>query len=370
MIIFRYLTREVLLTTMAVTSVLLLIITSTHLIGYLADAAAGEISTSVVMSLVWNRIPLFLELLLPLGLFLGILLAHGRFYLESEMVVMRACGLSYRRLIGYTLGPALVVSVLVGMVSLYITPAGMWEAKRIIADQRNRTELEMLVPGTFQTSRSNQVTYAREISDEGELIDLFVSGIDPNGETYLLVGKTGEQRFIDEQGRFLVIRDGYRYQGEPGVTRYAELGYAEYGIKLPDPKLTTQITHLDAIPTAELLGSERPDYVSRLHWRLSLPILALVVAVLAVPLAKTSPRQGRYAKLIPSIVIYQIYVGTLTGARSAVEQGDAGAYLIWIVHLMALALAVSFVVFEPFWARVLSLMPSIPKFRKAKAGAS
>ena len=266
-------------TTLAVTTVLLLIISSTHIIRYLADAASGEISTSVVLTLAINRIPRFLELLLPLGLFLGVLLAHGRFYLESEMIVMRACGLSYRRLLLYTMGPALLISIAVAFVALYLTPAGMYEVKRIIAEQRDRTELEMLIPGTFQTQkRGNQVTYAREINESGELVDVFVSGMDRNRNPYFLVASTAEQRFIENQGRFLVLKEGYRYEGDAGVVEFNEMGFSEYGLKLPESRLAAQVTDVDAVPTSELLGSTRPDYVSRLHWRLSLPVLALVVA--------------------------------------------------------------------------------------------
>lgn len=367
MIIFRYLSREVLTSALAVTSVLLLIITSTHLIGYLADAAAGEISTGVVIELVINRIPLFLELLLPLGLFLGILIAHGRFYLDSEMVVLHACGLSQRRLLAYTLGPGLVVALLVSVVSLYLTPAGMYEAKRIVAEQRDRTEFDLIIPGAFQTSSSGQVTYARDINEQGQLVDLFVSGKDRNGLPYVISATSGEQRFVDGQGRYLVLQEGMRYQGEAGKTEFEELMFEAYGIRLPDPQLSAPIRHLDAIPTLDLLDATDAPRVSRLHWRLSLPVLAIIVVLLAVPLARTSPRRGRYAKLIPSILVYQLYVAALTGARSSVEQGDIGPWAIWTVHIIVALLALSFSRFDHFWTTILNRLPHLPKFRSKEA---
>lgn len=367
MIIFRYLSREVLQTALAVTSVLLLIITSTHLIGYLADAAAGEIATSVVLQLVFNRIPLFLELLLPLGLFLGILIAHGRLYLDSEMVVLQACGMSNWRLLGHTLGPGVLVALLVAFVSLYLTPTGMFKAKTIVAEQQNRTELDMVIPGAFQTSKSGQVTYAREVDEQGRLIDLFISGVSRSNEPFVLSAPSGVQQFIDGQGRYLILENGYRYQGEPGEAVFEELGFGEYGVRLPDPQLSAPIRHLDAIPTLELLSATDAPRVSRLHWRLSLPCLALIVVFLAVPLAKTTPRRGRYAKLIPSILIYQIYVASLTGARASVEQGESGPWLIWLVHLVALALALSFTRVERLWSLVLRHTPSLPSLRRKEA---
>jgi len=367
LIIFRYLAREVLQTALAVTSVLLLIITSTHLIGYLADAASGEIATSVVLQLVFNRIPLFLELLLPLGLFLGILIAHGRFYMESEMVVLHACGMSGKRLIGYTLGPGLLVAILVAFVSLYLTPAGMFTAKTIVAEQQNRTELDMVIPGAFQTSKSGQVSYAREVNEQGQLIDLFIHGRTRADEPFVLSAPVGVQQFIEGQGRFLILKDGYRYQGRPGETVVEELAFGEYGIRLPEPQLSAPIRHLDAIPTLELWAATDAPRVSRLHWRLSLPVLAIVVVFLAVPLARTSPRRGRYAKLIPSILIYQLYVAALTGARSAVEQGDSGPALIWMVHGIALSIALSLPRVELIWGRLARHIPTFSRLIRKEA---
>ena len=114
----------------------------------------------------------------------------------------------------------------------------------------------------------------------------------------------------------------------------------------------------------ELFGSQRSDYISRLHWRLSLPLLPLMVILLAIPLAKTNPRQGRYAKLIPAILVYQLYVACLTGARSIVEQGEMGAWLIWSVHFAACLLGISMIVFEGALERLINRLPSLPRLRK------
>ena len=107
MIVFRYLSREVLLTFSAVSAVLLVIIMSGRFIKYLAQAAQGVLDPSVLLMIMAYRIPGFLQLILPLGLFLGVLLAYGRLYLESEMTVLTATGMSEQRLLSYTLAPAL-----------------------------------------------------------------------------------------------------------------------------------------------------------------------------------------------------------------------------------------------------------------------
>ena len=109
MIVFRYLSREVLVTLSAVSAVLLVIIMSGRFIKYLAQAAQGLLDPGVLLMIMGFRMPGFLQLILPLGLFLGILLAYGRLYLESEMSVLSAAGMSPQRLLAYTLAPALLV---------------------------------------------------------------------------------------------------------------------------------------------------------------------------------------------------------------------------------------------------------------------
>ena len=111
MIVFRYLSREVLLTSSAVSAVLLVIIMSGRFIKYLAQAAQGILDPGVLLLIMGYRIPGFLQLILPLGLFLGILLAYGRLYLDSEMTVLTATGMSEQRLLAYTLTPALLIAV-------------------------------------------------------------------------------------------------------------------------------------------------------------------------------------------------------------------------------------------------------------------
>ncbi|NRP28269.1 MULTISPECIES: LPS export ABC transporter permease LptF [unclassified Marinobacterium] len=369
MIINRYLSLDILKTTFAVVIVLLLIILSARIIGYLNDAAAGQIQTSVILELVIYRTPKILELLLPLGLFLGILLAYGRFYLDSEMIVLKACGVGPFKLASYAIGPAVFIALLVALMTLYLTPTGMTEARKILSEQKERSELDMLLPGKFQVSKNErQVTYARQVSDEGELVDVFISGIDAKDERYILVARKGSQRFLDDQGRFLVFEEGYRYNFSENNS-VEEIQYHEYGLKMRDVERQFSINAFDALPTLALLENDSAFYIGRLHWRLSLPFLAIIVVLLAVQLSKTSPRQGRYSKLIPAIIIYQVYVGALTAARAQVEQGDAGSWLIWFVHIAVLIIALSMFVFEGAIERFFERLPKFPRLKSFKRRA-
>ena len=177
MIVFRYLSREVLLAFSAVSAVLLVIIMSGRFIKYLAQAAQGMLDPGVLLLIMGYRIPGFLQLILPLGLFLGILLAYGRLYLESEMTVLTATGMSEQRLLSYTLVPAFFIALVCAWLSFVLTPQGVQNVAQILNEQDALTEFDTLVPGRFQAMRDgSRVTYAQELSGgRDELRSVFIS---------------------------------------------------------------------------------------------------------------------------------------------------------------------------------------------------
>jgi len=160
LIAFRYLSRELLITAAAVSTALLVIIMSGRFIKYLAQAAQGALDPSVLLMIMGFRIPGFLQLILPLGLFLGILLAYGRLYLDSEMLVLSATGMSGQQLLLYTLAPAALVALLSGWLSLSLTPQGIVRVTQILNEQSALTEFDTLVPGRFQSMKGGSAQKA------------------------------------------------------------------------------------------------------------------------------------------------------------------------------------------------------------------
>ena len=153
MIIFRYLAKEVLTSMIAVSTILLLIIMSGRFVRYLAQAAAGKLDAEVLLTLMSYRLPEYLELILPLGLFISILLAYGRLYVDSEMTVLSACGMSERRLVAYTLIVGLIVASVVGVFSLSLGPKGVKAAAVLLTEPRSRTAFALFPPARFPAFR-------------------------------------------------------------------------------------------------------------------------------------------------------------------------------------------------------------------------
>jgi lipopolysaccharide export system permease protein len=355
LIVFRYLSREVLVTMSAVSAVLLVIIMSGRFIKYLAQAASGVLDPGVLFMIMGFRLPGFMQLILPLGLFLGILLAYGRLYLESEMTVLAATGMSQQRLLWMTLAPATVVALVVTWLSLGLAPQGAAQVAIIVNQQDAMTEFDTLEPGRFQALRDgSRITYTETMSeDRTNLGGVFISekrfsrdGKKDQGIS-VLVAEKGRQEVKPDGTRYLILENGYRYDGNPGEANYRAIKYDTYGAVLPKPEIAQEVTDREAIPTRELFGNDTLRGRAELQWRLSLPLLVFIVTLIAVPLSKANPRQGRFLKLLPAILLYMAYLTILIAARGGLERGKIPIALgLWWVHAIFLAIGVLLLYWE------------------------
>jgi lipopolysaccharide export system permease protein len=362
-IVFRYLSREVLLTLSAVSAVLLVIIMSGRFIKYLAQAASGALDPGSLFLIMGFRLPGFLQLILPLGLFLGILLAYGRLYLDSEMTVLSATGMSQQRLFRMTLFPATLVALVVAWLSLSLAPQGANQFQMLINQQDALTEFDTLVPGRFQALRDGtRVTYTEELSeDRVDLGGVFITQKNVSSDTKkdrgisVLVAEKGRQEINPDGNRYLILENGYRYDGKPGQADYRAIKYDTYGVLLPKPEVSDEVTDRDAMPTSSLLGNNDIRARTELQWRLSLPLLVFIVTLMAVPLARVNPRQGRFLKLLPAILLYMAYLTILISARSALEKGKIPPALgLWWVHSIFLAIGLGLLYWEPLRLKLAS----------------
>ncbi|PIE42958.1 MAG: LPS export ABC transporter permease LptF [Gammaproteobacteria bacterium] len=342
-IIFRYLAKQVLLSMLAVSGVLMLIFMSGRLIKYIAQAAAGGISGDVLLAVMGYRMPGFLELILPLGLFIGILLAYGRMYLESEMTVLQACGMSQTRLVGMTLIVSLVVAAVVAWLSLYMAPVGMKKTQAIFAEQAKLTVFELLAAGRFQ-KRSDITFYTESLSDDKqELRNVFMYVPTKKGkQSAVTVAKTGRLKFDEVSGsRYLVLEKGTRFEAPPGQLELTTFEFATYGHRIEIPDARNIKKKDEAISTLELWHSDSPKYRALLQWRISLPLLVPIVTLLAISLSRVNPRQGRFFHLLPAMLIYITYLGLLIASRKWVEKELVPEWIgMWWVHMVFFATAI------------------------------
>lgn len=361
MIIFRYIARDILATTAAVSLVLMLVVMSGRFVKYLALAAAGQLDPNVLFAVIGYRVPGFLELILPLGFFLAILLVYGRMYVDSEMTVLHACGLGPNTLTLYTMAVAVAVALLVAWLSLSVSPGGLARADALLSAQTKRGELESAEAGKFYSLNEGRgVTYSEKISQDGVMHNVFLAEAgnenskDPT--RVVVFAKNGRAQQDRENGeRYLVLESGYRVQGVPGRADFQITSFEQYGQRLAKPAAEPdRRERAAALSTRILLSSSEPAHRASLQWRLSVPILVLVVTLIAVPLSRTSPRQGRFVKIFPAVILYILYLITLNGARGAVEEQSQTAWLgLWWVHGVFLSIAGVLVAWNAGWRPAL-----------------
>ena len=351
MIIFRYLCREILSATTAVCVILLLVLMSGRFVKYLAKAVTGDMESSVIFAMIGYRIPGFLELTLPLAFFLAVLLSFGRLHIQNEMSVLKACGISEKRLMGYTLVLALLFAAITAWLSLSVAPSGMAKAEALQQAEKQRSELDKLMPKKFYSlSGGKGVTYAEGVTEDRELDEVFLAmtvGSEENSDRslVLVLAEKGRQKQAEgdsEDGpeRYLVLDKGYRIEGIPGQNDYQITYFEEYGSRLVDSKPLNKAPKTDAMTTQALLDSDDLELQATLQWRLSIPLLVIVVTLLAVPLSRTNNRQGRFGKLLPAIVLYFTYLVSLNAMRGAIESGSVPVSVTMLpVHFVYFSLA-------------------------------
>lgn len=356
MIIFRYLVKQILQVMSAVSLILMVVALTSRFIQYLAQAVAGELASDVLLLLMLYRLPDFLLVIVPLALFLGILLAYGRMYADNEMVVLLGSGMSQLKLLVMTQGAAALVFVVMAFVSLSLAPWGVRNTEQLKLNQAQLTEIDLIVAGQFQSfADGERVTYAQRLSARGEgrrLEGVFVAA---GGNTdagsdrapRIVIAESAIPEIDPESGaRFMRLENVLQYEGRPGQKDFSVGQFDVQSILLPDAAEFDEFVEEAALRTAELFGSSSLERQAELQWRFSIILLIPIITLIAVPMSRVNPRQGRYSKLIPAALLYAVYFFLLQFSRDGVAEGEINPVIgLWWVHGLFIALGV--IIYQP-----------------------
>lgn len=358
MILTRYLAKEVYTTMLATLVVLLLIFLSNQFVRYMHFAAGGEISSHQVGTLLLLQLPILLAILLPLSLFVAILLAYGRLYADSEIVILSACGVSPAKLLTTTLSFSAAVVVIVAVLALWINPK-VYNYYDQILSGATANKLELLIPNQFSSIGKGQwVFYVGDAADDKTKLKRVFAAEEPEAVTNqtnhslgVVMANSAQQRVDPNTGDvYIVLTNGYRYSGIPGQKDYQVIKYDEYGTQLPQ---STEKWQPDASSSPTLmLWQKRHDQLNaaELHWRIGLPLSAIILTLLATPLSRIKPKKGRYAQLAPAILFYIMYVDFMFLARAWMKKGILSPMLgMWWVHGLMLVIALFFLWQQSRW---------------------
>jgi len=342
LIIERYLFRELAYTLLGVALLLALIILSSTFVRILAEAADGTYPQQIVFTLFLLKSVPNLAVVLPLAFLLAVLLALGRLYKDSEMVVLAACGVGPEKVVRVVAVLSLVVGLVVAAFTLWIVPATKERSQRLLDEAAARNEIEGITAGRFNTTGSgDQLIYAEEMSaDKRTLSNVFGYARDAAGRLNLIAAESAYQYFDRQSGdRYLVLENGYRYEGQPGAADFRIIRFGEHGVRIDEREVVPSKRALYSVPTERLLQSNKPNERAELHWRLAVPISTVILGLLAVPLARANPRQGRYGRVFAGILVYVIYNNLMTVGRAWVNKGTVPDWVgMWWVHLLMFAL--------------------------------
>jgi lipopolysaccharide export system permease protein len=355
-ILDRYLLREVGQTWLAVTSVLLFILLTNQFAQVLGEVAKDKLPKDAVFQVLGLTAIQYLTLLVPIGLFLSIMLALGRLYSDSEMPAMMACrvgpGAVYRPLLW------IVVPLSLGVLwlSADVGPRALASIERIGIEARRQADLASIEPGTFVSgNRDDSVVYAESVVGPGVIEKVFLQRQIESGEVEVVVAERGEQRdSADRNTRYFVLYDGRRYLGVPGTGRFAVIEFGEHGIPYRLPDVEEEQLEVSAMPVDALLASADSEQIAELQWRISIPLATFILGIIAVPLSRSQPRQGRYGRIAIGLLVFIIYFNLMSAARAWLEQGAVPPVVgIWWVHAAMFVFALMLLGLQNGWHRRL-----------------
>lgn len=343
-ILDRYIFRETAQTLLAVTGVLLFILLTNQFARVLGEVAKNDLPRDAVFQVIGLTALQYLTILIPIGVFLSIMLAMGRFYRDSEMPAMMACrvgpGSVYRPLTWLVLPLAGVVA----WIAMDVGPKALVAVERIGLEARRQADLGSIEPGQF-TAAGGQgaVVYAENVTEAGAVENVFLQRRFDSGRIEVVLAERGEQRETDDPNtRYLVLYDGSRYEGVPGTTEFRVMEFGEHGIPYRLPGAEQPVLDPEEMPTLDLLTPASTLEAAELHWRAAIPISTLILALMAVPLSRSQPRQGRYGRIAVGLLVFIIYFNLLSAGKAWLEQGTVPLTVgLWWVHGLMLVMALT-----------------------------
>lgn len=345
MIIHRAFIREVLQTCAGVTVILFSIFFVTRLVGFLSQAAEGIISMDSVFILLLLKMITYLDLIVPLVIYVSILLVMGRWIRDNELTVISACGIGMAEFIRPIIVLFVIVGGVVGALSLYISPLSAEVGHTMEFNYKNRSDIAGIVPGLFTETRGGTGVYFVESYDfeTDTFRNIFIYNAGENQDD-IVIAATG-YKTVDEKtnDNFLVLTDGSQYSGTAGNNQYSVLDFESYAIRLKQQPESTIALPVKARSTLSLLnqsGYQRAA-IGELHWRLSKIIMLPILMLFALCFSSISYRKKRFPGMLTALFVYFFYSNVLALAVALIRRDILHPHFsLWIVHLLFFGVAV------------------------------
>jgi len=360
----RYLTREFTQSVFAAMVVLGLVSLGGVFADLLGEIARGKVPAGLLLSQLGLRLVDFLPILLPLSLMLGLLLALGRLYRDSEMPVLASIGIGPGRMLRPLMLVTLPFVAVIALCALWLGPTAKRLGDQMVYEANRNLLITGLEPGKFTALPNNGgIVYVGGMSADGRAFtQMFVHRLEGD-RVDVSTSASGSLSLERDGTRYLRLEDGFRVEGPAGPGRdYRLMRYARNELRLPDADIKRKKDDPELESTMDLLRDPRPAAAAQLHWRIAPALLALAFALIAVPMARSAPRQARYGRVLMAFLGYLVGMNlTILGTQWISEGKSPAALGLWWLLLPLLAFAA--------WLYGRDGRMSAPKLRRGGAPA-
>jgi lipopolysaccharide export system permease protein len=345
MIFHRALLREFAGLAGAVFMTLFAIALTTRLIRLLGQAAGGRIPSDAVVAFLGFFALHALPVLLSLTMFISVLLTLTRGWRDSEMVIWFSSGLPLTAWLKPVMMFALPQAAVIAALSLFISPWAAQMAEQYRARMEARDDVSRVSPGVFgETAGRDRVFFVESVSGETNSVqNVFLSSVH-HGRTGVSMSRSGRTEVAPNGDRFIVLENGRRYEVAAGEEEYRVMEFDRYAARIETREGAEPAVTPKSMPTRALIRDPTDAHLGELLWRIGVPLSALVLVMLAIPMSFVNPRAGRSVNLLFALFTYIVYSNLLSVSQARVAQGRLDFEIgWWLVHAaMALLLVVLF----------------------------
>ena len=342
MLFQRSLTKELIATASSAMLILVGVVIAQRA-GYLIQLAAkGILPNDAISTVLGFNLIRFLPMLLSLSLFLAVLLTLTRWYRDSEMVIWFSSGLSIKQWLKPILAFSLPFFLIIGLLSLFVTPWAINKVEQYRSQLKSRDELSSISPGVFkESSHADRVFFAESFDELGKVVKNVFVQTKQDDKVSLIVATQGH-RVIEKNGdNYLIMENGRRYYGKPGSAEFSTTEFEQYAIRVDAELVQVAEPTVASLPSLALIKTHKPAHTAELQWRLAMPISALILALLAIPLSAIDPRAGRSANFALALIVFILYNNMLSILQAWVSQSKISPNVgLWPVHGLFLCLAI------------------------------
>ena len=349
MILRRALAREVLITSAAVTAVIFCIFLVVRVLGFLRQAAEGVIPVDSIFLLLFLKVIAYMDVILPLMMFVATLLVLGRWSRDNELTIMAASGLGLSHLVRPAAFLVLVGTIIVGSFSILVGPMAVRSVGALEHELKTRTDIIGVSPGVFTETRAGRgVYFVERVNKETDQYEGIFAWGSEGGKEGIILSQTAHRHLDPEKGGvFLVLENGVRYEGTPGESAYRIINFERYTVRDAATSSAPVRFPLHGWETTRLWKSAGPYEQKELAWRFSKVIVLPVLMIFALALGRVEPRSNRYVSMFAALLIYFAYTNLVTMVCARVPTGGVGALVaLGLLHVVFAAVGGYF-----FWRR-------------------